>query len=496
VKKRQLALTFGSLITGIFILFSSCKKINEATELGGGLIPPVDNINTFDTTITVEAYNDLFAFGGTDPLKEDSSISHYTDEQFLGFISSDPYFGKTDARMFLELKPPSYKYAFANRPDSLFLDSVVLVLDYVETYGDTLASQTVKVFEIPSEFKIDTYYVRKDPFNGIYGMELGSKTFKPEILNDSVKAFLDTTANQLRIKLDNTFGQRLLNLYDSAATPGHEDAYSSDSAFRVKFKGFVLQSVAGGNAIMGFNLQGATKLAIYYKYLHGQGTDLDTTVDYFPFSVANSASANYINRDYGSTPLLSAQGGTTADPVVYIQNTPGSFATIKIPDLAGLNNRVVHRAELIAEQVYDVSDSMFRLPAFLYLDAFSPTISKYRNIPYDVIYDFTNGTYNFNSFGVVPVNALDGLGNVVRTWHFNLTRYVQHIVNDTEPLYDLRLFAPFREFDQYFIPAAGATALAGIPVLLNPTLAKGRVRLAGGTPGPQRMRLRIVYSKL
>ena len=28
--------------------------------LGGDLIPAVDNINTFDTTLTVEAFNDLF----------------------------------------------------------------------------------------------------------------------------------------------------------------------------------------------------------------------------------------------------------------------------------------------------------------------------------------------------------------------------------------------------------------------------------------------------
>src|SRR6185503_771737 len=110
LKNRQLVLTLGSLFTATLILFISCKKINEATELGGDLIPPVDNISTFDTLLTVEAYNDLFTLGGpvSDTLKEDSTLSDYRYEQFLGLISSDPFFGQTDAQMYFELKPLSF----------------------------------------------------------------------------------------------------------------------------------------------------------------------------------------------------------------------------------------------------------------------------------------------------------------------------------------------------------------------------------------------------
>src|SRR5258705_850795 len=153
LKKSKRALT-GLIITATLIFFISCKKINEVTDLGGDLIPPVDNINTFDTTLTVEAYNDLFTLGGSvaDTLKEDSIRSHYSNEQFLGLINADPLFGKTDAQMYFELKPAVFPHSFPNKPtlDSLFLDSVVLVLDYVETYGDSNAVQTVTVSEITS----------------------------------------------------------------------------------------------------------------------------------------------------------------------------------------------------------------------------------------------------------------------------------------------------------------------------------------------------------
>ena len=252
------ALTLGAIFTSILILLISCKKINESTSLGGDLIPAVDNITTFDTLLTVEAYNDTFTLS-TDTTFYGSSYTNY-----LGQINNDPFFGKTDAKLFLELKPATYKYSFLNKPDSLYIDSVVLVLDYVETYGDTMIPQTVNVYEIPqtSVFGDTAFPIRNSSNNYPKVGLLGSRTFKPSVLNDSVKVYQDTTANQLRIRLDDAFGQRLLS-YDTSELSG---AYSSDSSFQTKFKGFALESVSG-NAIMGFNLGGAnTKLAIYYRY--------------------------------------------------------------------------------------------------------------------------------------------------------------------------------------------------------------------------------------
>ncbi len=490
MKYKHLALTLGAIFTSTLILLISCKKINESTSLGGDLIPVVDNIHTFDTTLEVQAFNDTFT------VLTDTTLYNSRYTNYLGQINSDPFFGKTDAKLFLELLPPSVKYTFLNRPDSLHIDSVVLVLDYVETYGDTAVPQTVNVYEIPqsSDFGDTSYTIRKSDY--AKGNLLGSRTFQPMLLNDSIKVYKDTTANQLRIRLDNTFGQRLLE-YDTTSAKGFEDGYSSDSVFRKRFKGFALESVSG-NAIMGFNLEGAnTKLAIYYKDDNGDSpvNKWDTTVAYFPFAAnLKSGSANFIKRDYTGTPLAaSVDGTTTADQLVYIQNNPGSFATIKIPGLAGLNNSVVHRAELIMEQVYDVSDTLFP-PANLYLDAYDPSVSTFRTIPYDVALD-ASGNANLGSFGVSPYSTKDGAGNSIKSWRFNLTRYVQHVVNDTEPVYDLRLFAPLYIQELYRPGVVGSTStLVHIPV--NSAAAKGRVRLGGGNHPAQKMRLRIVYSKI
>ena len=139
MKYKHLAIALGTIFTSLFILLFSCKKINDSTSLGGGLIPPVDNISTFDTTLEVHAFNDTFNIL-TDTTFYSSEYTHY-----LGRIDNDPFFGKTDAKIYLELKPSEYRYTFLNRPDSLHIDSVVLILDYVETYGDTTVPQTISV---------------------------------------------------------------------------------------------------------------------------------------------------------------------------------------------------------------------------------------------------------------------------------------------------------------------------------------------------------------
>ncbi len=497
MKNRKIVLSFIAIVATVAILFSACRKINEATDLGGGLVPPVDNITTFDTLVDVQAYNDTFG------LVNDSQYLARSEEHFIGLINNDPFFGKTDARLFLELKPTAYGvYPFA-RKDSVKIDSIVLVLDYLETYGDTNVAQMLKVYEIDnaSNFRYDSaYLIRKEnvTYNTGFPLSKPGQFFTPKNLNDSVKAFRDTTKNQLRIHLDTSFARRLFN-YDTA------DAYKTDSAFRSKFRGFAIRSEAGGNAIMGFDLGGFnTKLAIYYhnpkKSNSNGGLLRDTTVNYF-FFTQFSAAAQYVKRDYNGFPsLASLNNGPAPDPIVFIQNSPGAYANLKIPGLSTMSNRVVHRAELIVEQLYDVSDSTFLPPNNLYLDAFDNTITsnkKFRAIPYDLSFNFDQPA-NLAPFGVIPAITIDGFGNRIRTWKFNISRYVQHVFTKTATSYDLRLYAPFTVSNKYILPAPSNDPSSIFN--LNPTVAKGRIRLVGNTgPGdtnPRRMRLRIIYSKL
>ncbi len=458
--------------------------------MGADLIPAVDNIHTFDTTITVEAYNDTFG------LANDSQYLGRSEEMFLGKINNDPFFGKTDAQMFFELKPTVYgAYPFA-RKDSVKLDSVVLILNYLETYGDTNTAQTLKVYELDqtNNFTSDSaYLIRKQnfTFNTSAPLSLPGQTFLPRNLNDSVKAFRDTTVNQLRIKLDTAFARRLFN-YDTT------NAYKTDSIFRSLFKGFAVRSEGSGNAIMGFSLAGInTKLAIYYNYPKPAGAGRDTTVNYFFFTTL-SAAANYVGRDYTGTPVASAAGVATPAPFVYLQNSPGTFATIKIPALAGMSNRLIHRAELIAEQIYDISDSVFYSPQLLFLSYYD-SIAKEFTVPRYNFYQNITGAFNYIPYGCTPIRKFDGNGNSVNEWRFNISRYIQEILTKKDKYYPLRLSAPFTTVFKYNVydPATNSiirTDKGGVG--FNPTVAKGRIRLNADPNSSSRIRLRIIYSKL
>lgn len=494
MKRNHLVLSAITVSAAIALLFSACRKINDYTELGGDLIPPVDNIHTFDTSISLQTYNDTFG------LASDSERITRADEQFIGLINNDPIFGKTDARLFFELKNPYYgSYPFA-RKDSVIIDSIVMVLNYVETYGDTNTAQLLKVYEIsqnPSTnvFKEDSnYLIRRENF--VYNTatalnELPYRFILPSTLKDSVKVFRDTSARQLRIRLDTNFARRLMN-YDTT------NGYKNDSIFRTLFRGFAIRSEGPGNALIGVNVNSTnTKLAFYYNCPKVGGGGRDTAVSYLYFT-PNCGTANYVKRDYTGTAIAAAAGLSVEAPIVYIQKTPGSFAKIKIPALASLSNRVIHRAELIVEQLYDPSDAMFPPPDRLYVDAYDPSITssyKYRTIPYSLDVSTISG-YNFANFGTTPVNDKDPGGRAIKVWKFNLSRYVQHIVTQTQASYELRLYAPLTIKGKTWLSGTTSEIDVFPSTYVNGSIAAGRIRVGGGNHPTQRMRLRLIYSKL
>jgi Domain of unknown function (DUF4270) len=476
-----------------FLIISSCKKINEATDLGDDTIPGIDNVNTFDTTMFVEAYNSIF-----DPLKDSVRVGRNNDH-ILGNITNDPFFGKTNAKIFLELKPEFYKWNFSGiyNKDSLYIDSVVLVLGWNGTYGDTMAQQTVRVWEMDPNvvFRTDSFYtLRNQYFTHVLGSPLGTKTFFPHQLNDSLYSFQDTTAGQLRIKLNNSFGRRLLD-YDTS------NAYRSDSAFKTYLRGFEIEAdQSTGNALMAFGLVSnpKTKLAIYYRYTKG-GQD-DTTVSYFAFTGA-SARHNYIERfgfvgNSGNTPLLNESNSPAADDILYLINTPGSYSTIKIPALRNLSNRVINRAELIVEQIYHPSDLMFTVPQSLLLDVYDSTLGDYKYTPYSFVIDPQTGSPD-PGYGLYGTDGVDGSGNPITLWKFNITRYVQNILTKQEPLHDFRLFTAQSVFERM---RQGTSSNTGSYIynqtILNSQFAFGRVRVGGTNHPTQRMRLRIIWTKI
>ncbi|MES2329194.1 MAG: DUF4270 family protein [Bacteroidota bacterium] len=481
-------------ISGIVLIaFSSgCTRITS-TDIGAGLIPPIDGVITKDTLLDVitDSFDDL-----------DSARLYAADNHLVGAITNDPLFGTTTASMFFEMKPPTFPYYFAGNKDSLVVDSAVLILSYRGVYGDSTRPLTLRLFEINGNTLLDPAisYPVNYPGPISTGFALAPPvTLDIRRLTDSVNNRYENSSNQIRIKLNSSQAFRFLKNYDSLG------AYKSDSMFRTNFAGFALQADASGgaNALLKVNLLDTnSKFALYYSSSSTGATVRDTSVAYFNFVGGTDGHMNRVIRNKaGSEAATHFTTTSKPDSLVYIQTSPGSYVRVRIPGLQGLSNRIIHRAELIAEQVPDDAHPLvepFMLPPrYLLLSRYDSVLKVKKNIPNDYTIN-SDGSPNISTFGgYLSSKAINGYDKVA-AYTFDLSRYVQGIVTRKDTSFTLRLSAPAQDSLHYTPPYPGNTSSQ--MYYLTPTVGNdvgdGRVRLGGGTNSRFRMRLRVIFSRI
>lgn len=477
-----------SVIVGtaaILVFFIACKKI-DVTDIGGDLIPAVDNVNTFDTVLDVITDLTLLA---------DSSRILRSEPHAWGIIANDAEFGKTKAELNFSITPSGYgAHPFSKKDSILIFDSVVLTLSYNTYFGDTNSLERMVVYEMDPDgffsntsvgYKIDTPEVR------VVQPPLGGALIDFRKLDDSVydirKRDTLRLKNQLRIQLDKSLATRFLN-YDTL------NAYKNDSNFRNYFKGISVKvdeaqsPVKNGLAYFTLNTEN-TKLLFYYRVKSPlSGAIVDTVTTEFGFYTFNSTNSNPIKRTPAGPYQTYLNSAVANNDKLYIQSSPGSVANIRIPGLKNLSNRVIHRAELIFDVLPSAEEDKYRQPQVLFLDVNDTANKRYLTVPYDFSYD----AQFISSFGGVPYNG---------QYRFNVSRYVQSVITRKESDFTLRLYAPFRtnsgqkQGSTILIPSL-AGSLSGYPV--NTPIAAGRVLVTGGSYADRtkRARLRIVYSKI
>jgi Domain of unknown function (DUF4270) len=471
------------------ILISSCTKL-ERTTLGGDLLPGSDRLITDTLILPVVT---------TNYLEVDSTIIGKTDQHLLGYIN-DPMFGTTTASLYLQLLPSLYPFAYPVSKDSLFLDSCVLSLAFTGAYGDTSAVSNVSVYKITDPtFKANKVYRITEAPNFSTGDFLGSASVTVRDIRRPYRAAYkpDSVFNQLRIRLSDAFGRLLL---DQNNVNG---AFQNDTTFKNFLNGFaiVADSVTSGNVINYFQLTGeTTRLNLYYRLRNKEGKD-DTTVARFTFvnDTVRSANANKIHRNYAGSTAQPVLNAGVPSSLVYVQTTPGTAVRVSVPGLDTLTSRpyIIHRAELVAQQVYQgplAVENMF-VPPFLHMSTFSAS-GAVEPIPFDQQYYLTNTftlnqqldtLYKFDNdyTGGFTNFVRDASNNLIAEYRMNMTSYIQNLVNNKTTRRDFKLSAPY---------IVQFTAKKASQSYLNP-LAYGRVQLGGGSHPAQKMYVRIYYSK-
>ena len=508
----------------LVFFITACTKISE-TDIGTGLIPPVDGVITKDTNITVYTKN----FTNVDTAR----VSLYEDHA-LGYVN-DPLFGTTEAAINLQLLPSSYPFTFEVSQDSLILDSVVLALDTRGVWGDTMQNLSLHVKELESDlpFASDSSLIMYNntsvfqaaddiTYNGM------AASIDPKTLNDAFKVYQDSGYNMLRIRLADAFGNRLLHTFTSAQ-------YGSDSAFKIAFKGFQISADPMiGNCLVRVglaNTSGAepnTKLALYYRYksrivANGEDTTVkywtvDPSVSGYLAPYVGSAHSNYVKRNLSAGQAGGYFPASTAinDNHLYLQTTPGTFANITIDSngLKSIPNWIIHRAEIIMEQAPDPASFLldnFTSP-YLFMvvkdnndSAFQNDNTKYvipgfdsTNISAsDALFSASTPTYvlaNYSDFGGIPLPKNSTEGTSINYYNFNLSRYIQGIATKKNPQYTFTLYTPYKEV---FRLSKNNNTYARVTSTPLNNAGIGRVRLYGGgadTTNTHRMKLHIVYS--
>lgn len=483
MRYRKLLRGYPSLL--LIVLFSHCTKI-KSTTIGEDLLPALDNITTFDTSLSVFASTAVTPDSLLPRLGVDANGG--SADYILGSISNDPVFGKTSASIFLEFRPLFYPFTYEAVKDSLFLDSVVLSLQLSTLYGDTNALQQIAVHRVTELLRYDSSYRTDKQVQ--YSSELGSKTFAPSVLNDSIFLRGYTTTNKLRIRLNNSFGTELLSLDTSSVGNG---AFRSDSAFRQYLKGFGLIPQLSGqgsaaNALMTFSLgDSATHIRLYYRFKKDGKFDT-TSKTFVTFNGVPSASVNQISRTYTGSQAARFLGQSNAgDSLVFIQGSPGTFAQLRIPGIDQLKrakgNILVHLAQLSMEEVQTPGkNAALTAPGQLYLEILDTIRGQYLPFFSDA---FTNGSFDPVFFGSRRKLLVASNGDNYSSYSMNITRYFQGIVTRNNTNFPFGLSAPY---------SVVYSALQ-IGFGLNP-LGYGQVVLGGGNHPTRKMKLRIVYSTL
>ncbi|RYY40788.1 MAG: DUF4270 family protein [Chitinophagaceae bacterium] len=496
MKKLYWLLLPAALLLTFSLGIQSCRKINEATELGNGLVPAVDNINTFETFLDVETDNGRW--------NGNTTVSP-NDAMALGAITNDPEFGATKADIYFQYGPATYGpayYQFYHQDSVVGVDSVVLSLAYVDKYGDSTMPLTVHVQEVDqtADFKDSALYTTQNA-DFATGPTLGSKTFSLSQLKDTQLLIRkrDTlkVANVLRIPLTNFAAFANALIVDS--TTAH---YGTFTSFYNKHHGLAVKADMAGNGLGYFNLLDSAKSKVQVYFRVKRNGVIDTTSAAFYHGLfgagysatyssgdtstlkARATQANIIRRTPANNWLTYLSNLGASEDKAYVQTEPGSAIYLRIPGLDTMTNKLVHRAELVASIVPSASSDVFTPPAAMYLGRRSgDSMLQIRDDSLSAL---------LGSSGAVS-SIFGGSLKTDNTYRFNMSLYVQQVLLHNVSNDQLKLFAPYkvRVADARF-PRAGRS-IYGIS-----RIAQGRAVLGGGTfaDPSKRMRLRIVYSRL
>ena len=403
-KKPKIIMPTRIILIGI-LLGSLAFSCNDPNIIGLEIQPPSDRIVITNKEVDFFSINTI----SEDSLRSDESL-YLT----LGEINQDPVFPVNKGSFITQILLPSNNIdAITN----ITVDSVLLQYEYSGFYGDLNTNNdfNVEVYEINDPIHKDSIY-----FSNNYNEDLPISHTGNNI--SITQYFSNTDANNplLKIQLDNSFGEKIMN------ATGSTDMIDNGS-FLNFIKGLYVKA-SGSNTIM--YLDPNSNESMFSVYYHNNSSDSAEVINFI------------INNDAARINLFNNKdipGLNTANERTYLQSMSGYKAELLFDSLSYLNglleNKAINQVLIKFEAVQDIN---YPSHEKLYLVR--------ENNEGNVVFltDFTiEGDEHFGGT----------LENHVYT--FNITRYFFQLLNNSE--YTNKLF----------ILPAGAAANANRSILDN-----------------------------
>ena len=415
-------------------VFSACTT--EPDLLGLNLTPQGDKLNAlYGDTTTVIAFNIP-----TDTLRT-SILPGYTGANFTTILCGaiyDSAYGKLEASFATQLWLSTIKPTINANPVA---DSVILQLPYAGLYGDSLSSQTLNVYELTQSLKGDVAYYSNQYITPDPNSLLLSTTFVPKVsLKDSLKIKTVKYPPMLRVKLNNSFGNKIL-------TGGTN--LDTQESFRNFIKGLYFtatqKDVLGQGSVIKFDLTGTNAgIQVFYH------TDKDTSSLSVYVNSSNSQrynTFNYHNYDFAN-PLFKAQviskDSLKGKQKLFLSGMNPSEIKIRFPYLLKYQSKqkaAFNQAFLVIDAPYATQN--------LYPPAALAIYKVYKDGLHYAVEDLPSGVDA----------AINGTYNTVtKQYRFKITQYLQNILKAGKEDYYLVLstYAPGREASQLVIPGTMA----------------------------------------
>lgn len=333
---RTFRLRLSFALLSLAIIAGSCQK--EAQQVGFGIQPESDRIDILKNDTT-----SILAFS-----KRVDSVNTTNTAQSLFGSQSDPVFGVKTASFSAQFRLSRTAFSFG---ENRVLDSLVLYLRYNSLYGDTLAEQNMKVYQLSDKLLTDTIYYSTTEIGHTETL-LADLDFVPNT-KDSLAIGQDTVPPLLRVSLtslNDILGDKLLNATDEQMT--------SNSSFLDFFFGLRIEAepVMQGGSIITFDLlDNLSKMTLYYANSEDDSLRFDYIIS------NNSVRVGHFDHDYSAGDAQFRQQVIEGDTTLgmntcYTQAMGGVVTKVFFPEIKSWYNDgkiTVNDARLYIEGVED-----------------------------------------------------------------------------------------------------------------------------------------------